>query len=77
MGETVDSRDVKKHRNDIACMLQIMGAEANYDLPGTINADMQSFGEALAAQDDFARKHRWAIAAARARPTGRCALRCP
>jgi hypothetical protein len=52
-GEKVDSRDVKKHRNDVAPMLQLLSPEARYDLPDTIRADMQAFVEGLAAQDDF------------------------
>lgn len=52
-GEKVDSRDVKKHRNDVARMLQLLNAEASYELPDAIRADMQAFVEGVAAQDDF------------------------
>jgi hypothetical protein len=52
-GEKVDDRDVKKHRNDVARLLQLLGAEATFDLPEKIKADMQAFIDALAGQDDF------------------------
>lgn len=52
-GEKVDSRDVKKHRNDVARLLQLLSPDARYDLPEPIRADMKAFVEALGAQDDF------------------------
>jgi len=52
-GEKVDDKDVKKHRNDVARMLQLFSAEAAYDLPDAIKADMHAFLQALAAQEDF------------------------
>lgn len=55
-GEKVDSRDMKKHRNDVARMLQLLSAEASYELPDAIRADMQAFVKGLAAQDDFVPK---------------------
>lgn len=44
---------MKKHRNDVARLLQLLSAEATFDLPEKIKADMQSFIDALAGQDDF------------------------
>lgn len=55
-GEKTDDKDVKKHRNDVARLLQLLSPEANFDLPEAIKADMQAFIEALAAQEDFAPK---------------------
>lgn len=55
-GEKVDDRDVKKHRNDVARLLQLLSAEATFDLPEKIKADMQAFIDALAGQDDFTPK---------------------
>ena len=55
-GEKVDDRDVKKHRNDVARLLQLLSAEAAYDLSETIKADMQAFIDALGEQDDFTPK---------------------
>src|SRR3546814_4209762 len=51
-GEKVDSRDVKKHRNDVARMLQLLSPEASYDLPDAIKADMQAFVEGLARSEE-------------------------
>lgn len=55
-GEKVDDRDVKKHRNDVARLLQLLTAEATYDLPEAVKADMRAFIEALAGQEDFTPK---------------------
>lgn len=55
-GQKVDSRDVKKHRNDVARMLQLLSAEASYELPDALRADMQAFVEGVAAQADFVPK---------------------
>ena len=55
-GERVDEKDVKKHRNDVARLLQLLSAEATFDLPEKIKADMQVFIGALAEQDDFTPK---------------------
>lgn len=55
-GEKVDDKDVKKHRNDVARMLQLLSPEATYDLPDAIRADMHAFLEALATQEDFTPK---------------------
>jgi hypothetical protein len=55
-GEDVDEKNVKKHRNDVARLLQLLGAEATFDLPETIKADMHAFVDALADQDDFTPK---------------------
>ena len=55
-GEKVDEKDVKKHRNDVARLLQLLSAEATFDLPETIKADMQAFIDAPAGQDDFTPK---------------------
>lgn len=55
-GEDVDEKNVKKHRNDVARLLQLLGAEATFGLPETIKADMQAFVDALADQDDFTPK---------------------
>ena len=52
-GENIDERDIKKHRNDVARMLQLLAVEAAYDLPETVHADMAAFVDALAGQEDF------------------------
>lgn len=41
------TRNVKKHRNDVARLLQLLSAETTFDLPEMIKADMQAFIDAL------------------------------
>jgi hypothetical protein len=52
-GEQVDEKAVRKHRNDIARLLQILGADARYELSAAVHEDMSAFVSALAVQDDF------------------------
>lgn len=52
-GERIDEKDVKKHRNDVARLLQLLTAEARYPLPDKIRADMTEFIAALAIDDTF------------------------
>lgn len=51
--DRVDERDIKKHRNDVARLLQLLTADARYDLPDTVKTDMAQFATALAADDKF------------------------
>jgi hypothetical protein len=48
-----DEKNIKKHRNDVARMLQLLPADASYDLPGTVRADMEAFIDAAAADKTF------------------------
>lgn len=52
-GERVDDRDIKKHRNDVARILQLLAAEVRHALPETVKADMAAFVEALARDETF------------------------
>jgi hypothetical protein len=52
-GEKVDGGDVKKHRNDVFRLLQLLPAERALDLPETIRADMRDFIEAVSGDDTF------------------------
>jgi hypothetical protein len=52
-GERVDEKVIKKHRNDVARLLQLLSAEARYDLPETVRADMITFVAALEADETF------------------------
>jgi hypothetical protein len=52
-GEKVDGGDVKKHRNDVFRLLQLLPAEKTLDLSETIQADMQAFVSAVAADETF------------------------
>lgn len=52
-GEKIDEKDVKKHRNDVARLLQLLSPDARYELPPAIHNDMRAFVERLAEQGDF------------------------
>ncbi len=52
-GEEIDERDVKKHRNDVARLLQLLSADARYVLPEKVRADMEEFVAALQAAEEF------------------------
>lgn len=52
-GERVDDKDVKKHRNDIARLMQVLVADARFDLPASVRADMVAFVDALEDAEDF------------------------
>lgn len=42
-GEQVDSRDIKKHRGDIFRMLSIIGNNSRFNIPQTIQDDIDKF----------------------------------
>lgn len=52
-GERVDEKDVRKHRNDVARLLQLLPADARFELPGHVRDDMTRFVAALQAADEF------------------------
>lgn len=52
-GERVDEKDIRKHRNDVARMLQLLATDANFALPSTVQSDMADFVAALSGQEDF------------------------
>lgn len=52
-GERVDSRDVTKHRNDVARLVQLLPADARYTLPAAARTDMIGFIDAAGADPDF------------------------
>jgi len=52
-GEAIDSRDVRKHRNDVFRILQLLPAEGALELPASIQADMGAFVEAVAGDETF------------------------
>ena len=52
-GARVDDKDIKKHCNDIARLLQLLTANARYELPGLVRSDMIAFADALANQAGF------------------------
>jgi hypothetical protein len=52
-GEDVDGGDIKKHRNDVFRLLQLVPGENALALPDSIRADMQAFVRAVAADEGF------------------------
>ncbi|PKR87901.1 hypothetical protein CXZ10_17400 [Pleomorphomonas diazotrophica] len=52
-GSQVDERNIKKHRNDVARLLQLLSLEASYDLPETVAKDLLAFVELATAEADY------------------------
>jgi hypothetical protein len=52
-GGKVDEKNIRKHRNDMARLLQVLSPEARYPLPDTVATDMRSFVEAATAETDY------------------------
>ena len=50
-GEKVDSKDIKKHRNDVFRLLQLIPADRTIDVPDAVKADLRRFAGALAAEE--------------------------
>ncbi len=52
-GEVIDSKDVRKHRNDVFRVLQLLPEGEVQALPEAIHADMSAFLDAVAKDDAF------------------------
>jgi alkanesulfonate monooxygenase SsuD/methylene tetrahydromethanopterin reductase-like flavin-dependent oxidoreductase (luciferase family) len=52
-GGRVDEKNIKKHRNDVARLLQLLSPDASYALPDTVANDMRSFVEMAKAEADY------------------------
>lgn len=52
-GEKVSGGDVRKHRNDVFRLLQLLPADGAYDLTETSAADMRAFLASAAENDAF------------------------
>ena len=52
-GEAVDGGDIKKHRNDVFRLLQLLPSGGALPLPEPIAADMRAFVDAVAADPGF------------------------
>lgn len=52
-GIKIDEKNIRKHRNDVARLLQLVAASAQYALPGTVADDMRAFIEQGAGEADF------------------------
>ena len=49
-GEQVDSRDVKKHRNDVLRLATILDPQTRWALPEEVSQDVRAFVDAVAAE---------------------------
>lgn len=52
-GERIDEKNIRKHRNDVARLLQLLSPESRYALPDIVAGDMRSFVERATAEADF------------------------
>lgn len=52
-GEPVDERDIRKHRNDVFRLFQVLSADTAFELPQGIQGDLQRFVEAMAAEKNI------------------------
>lgn len=55
-GESVDARDVKKHKNDVFRLFQLISPEQRVDLPETVAQDLQCFFTVILEQSDISLK---------------------
>lgn len=52
-GVKIDEKNIRKHRNDVARLIQVLSQEARYSLPGTVAQDMAAFVERATAEADY------------------------
>jgi hypothetical protein len=52
-GGKVDDRNIRKHRNDVARLLQLLSPQSRYTLPETVATDMRSFVAMATAEVDY------------------------
>jgi hypothetical protein len=52
-GEAIDSQNIRKHRNDVFRILQLLPEGEVQPLPDAIHADMSAFLEAVAKDEGF------------------------
>jgi len=55
-GEEIKSKDIKKHKNDIFRLFQILSPELRIELPDTIAQDMEQYFGAVATEPDLTLK---------------------
>lgn len=52
-GGKVDEKNIKKHRNDVARLLQLLNPDASYALPDAVERDMRSFVDLAMVDADY------------------------
>ncbi len=55
-GEKVDSRVIKKHKNDIFRLFQVIAPDLRVDLPAAVSQDMQQFLDEISEDADLSLK---------------------
>lgn len=53
VGNRGDEKNIKKHRNDVAQLLQVLSPDASYPLPETVANDMVSFIQLATTESDY------------------------
>jgi len=56
-GELEDSRDVRKHKNDVARLYQILSADTRIELPDSVKQDMKKFIKCIKKSEDIDMKN--------------------
>ncbi len=56
-GERVDSRDVKKHKNDVFRLFQIISPDLRVDLPAVVASDMDRYFSAISKEPGLSLRH--------------------
>ena len=49
-GEAIDSRDIRKHKNDVFRLYQIVDPEISMEVPAKVKADMATFVTRVASE---------------------------
>ena len=52
-GEQIDTKDIKKHKNDVFRLFQILSPELRIQLPDTISHDMRRYLSAISEEPDL------------------------
>jgi hypothetical protein len=52
-GETVDERDIRKHRNDVFRLFQILSPDLATDIPDVVRMDLRRFVDAMAVESSI------------------------
>lgn len=52
-GGSVDEKNIRKHRNDVARLLQLLSPEARFALPGPVADDLRAFVDQAATEVDY------------------------
>lgn len=50
-GESVDERDIRKHRNDVFRLFQVLSPGGAFELPEVVHGDLQRFIQAMAVEE--------------------------